>query len=381
VSLASSSLPARWAALIGLSILLAAVLERVHLPAALMLGSLLSGIILQSNGAALRVPALPLSAAQAVIGCLIARSFTAPILVEFSRQWPLFISVVCAVIAASCLLGWLVSRLGLIRGSTAVWGLLPGAAPAMMLMAEAFGADFRLVAFMQYLRVVLVAALASLIARFWVHVPAGHVTATVWFAPLDALAFSETVGIMLVAILAARFSRMPAGILIISMVLGAVLQLTGLVHIELPPWLLAGSYFCLGWMTGLRFTREVLSSAAHALPQTIISLLALILFCIGLAFLLVKVLGTDPLTAYLATSPGGADSVAIIATSSKVDVPFVMALQSVRFLIVLAVGPPLSRWVANRLVKDELREGSHPVSAAAPPHSHVRTQSSNRRPS
>ena len=37
----------------------------------------------------------------------------------------------------------------------------------MMIMAGAFGADARLVAFMQYLRVVLVAAVASLVARFW----------------------------------------------------------------------------------------------------------------------------------------------------------------------------------------------------------------------
>ena len=40
----------------------------------------------------------------------------------------------------------------------------------------------------------------------------------------------------------------------------------------------------------------------------------------------------DALTAYLATSPGGADSVAIIAASTKVDMPFIMAMQMARFL-------------------------------------------------
>jgi uncharacterized membrane protein AbrB (regulator of aidB expression) len=42
--------------------------------------------------------------------------------------------------------------------------MLPGAATVMMVMVEAYGADFRLVAFMQYLRVVLVAAVASVVA-------------------------------------------------------------------------------------------------------------------------------------------------------------------------------------------------------------------------
>ena len=59
--------------------------------------------------------------------------------------------------------------------------------------------------------------------------------------------------------------------------------------------------------------------------------------------------GLDPLTAYLATSPGGADTVAIIAASTPVDVPFVMAMQTGRFLLVLALGPSLARLVARLL--------------------------------
>lgn len=58
--------------------------------------------------------------------------------------------------------------------------------------------------------------------------------------------------------------------------------------------------------------------------------------------------GIDPLTAYLATSPGGADSVAIIAASSDVDVPFVMAMQTGRFMVILMIGPMLARFIARR---------------------------------
>ena len=58
-----------------------------------------------------------------------------------------------------------------VPGTTGVWGSSPGAASAMVVMADAFGADARLVAFMQYLRVVCVVVVASLIARFWVHTP------------------------------------------------------------------------------------------------------------------------------------------------------------------------------------------------------------------
>ncbi len=68
--------------------------------------------------------------------------------------------------------------------------------------------------------------------------------------------------------------------------------------------------------------------------------LALIALCGGLAVLLIVFAGIDPLTAYLATSPGGADSVAIIAASSNVDAAFVMSMQTLRFLGVLLAAPP-----------------------------------------
>jgi uncharacterized membrane protein AbrB (regulator of aidB expression) len=63
-----------------------------------------------------------------------------------------------------------------------------------------------------------------------------------------------------------------------------------------------------------------------------------------------RMLGIDPLTAYLATSPGGMDSVAIIAAASnRVDLSFVMALQTARFVFVLIGGPPLARLIAGRV--------------------------------
>jgi uncharacterized membrane protein AbrB (regulator of aidB expression) len=58
--------------------------------------------------------------------------------------------------------------------------------------------------------------------------------------------------------------------------------------------------------------------------------------------------GADPLIAYLATGPGGADSVAIIAASSNVNVRFVMAMQMARFVAVLAIGPVAARFLARR---------------------------------
>ena len=153
---------------------------------------MIAGILLAVAGSNLRVPRRLVLIAQAVIGCMIARSIPPTIIGEILRDWPLFLTVVFAVIAASSTLGWLLTRWRVLPGTTAVWGSSPGAATAMMLMAGAYGADIRLVAFMQYLRVLLVAFAATIVARLWT--TAGSIPATTisWFPPIHWLSFAET---------------------------------------------------------------------------------------------------------------------------------------------------------------------------------------------
>jgi membrane AbrB-like protein len=228
-----------------------------------------------------------------------------------------------------------------------VWGSSPGAASAMMLMAAAYGADIRLVAFMQYLRVLLVALVATVVARLWTVSAAGPTTVT-WFSPISWLPFAETLALIGFGTLSARLRRIPAAPLLLPLGFGIALQDAGLLTIELPIWLLAASYAVIGWSTGLGFNRTILRHAAQALPRVVMSILVLIAVCGGLAALLVVAAGIDPLTAYLATSPGGADSAAIIAMASNVDVAFVMAMQTTRLVLVLLIGPSLAGFIARR---------------------------------
>jgi membrane AbrB-like protein len=354
------------------SLLLAVLFSMARLPAALLLGPMIAAIVLGSNGARLSVPRRAVFACQTIVGCLIARSITGDIVHAFLRDWPLLLATVLVIIATSGVLGWLISRWQVLPGSTAVWGSAPGGASVMMIMAGAFGADARLVAFMQYLRVVLVAAVASLVARFWVGqtgpsaahgwgsaLHGGGFAALDWggfaaldwggFAALDWGGFAATLLIAAGGGAIGMALRIPAGTLLVPMAIAAVLEAMGLVIIVLPPWLLAITYAFLGWSIGLSFNREILQHAARALLPIMLAIGVMIGVCAALAALLVHYAGIDPLTAYLATSPGGMDSVAIIGAASKADLSFVMALQIVRLVIVLMVGPPLARFIAQRL--------------------------------
>src|SRR5215468_11411317 len=174
-----------WAALITLSAGLAALLLWLHAPAALMLGPLVAAIIVASNGGKVRMPLTPFVLAQGIVGCLIAKMVPLSIVGDVLRHWFLFSVGVLAVVAISTLIGWLMTRWQVLPGTTALWGTSPGAASVMTIMAESYGADVRLVALMQYGRVVMVAVVAAFVASTFGVNPQYHPSALVWFPPID----------------------------------------------------------------------------------------------------------------------------------------------------------------------------------------------------
>jgi membrane AbrB-like protein len=84
------------------------------------------------------------------------------------------------------------------------------------------------------------------------------------------------------------------------------------------------------------------------MPRIVAVIFAMIALCGALSVPLARVTGVDALSAYLALSPGGLDSVLIIATSTHVDLPLILAAQVVRLLVVMTVAPPLARFVVRR---------------------------------
>jgi len=326
-----------------------ALLLWLHVPAALMLGPLAAGIVFAAAGGQVRFPVSIFAVAQGIVGVLIAKMVPLSIVGDILGHWVLFSTGVVSVLAASCGLGWLMTRLKMLPGTTALWGISPGAASVMTFLAESYGADIRLVALMQYLRVFLVAGIAALVARMFGVSSSYGAAAIVWFPEVHWLPLGETLALAIVGPMIARVLKIPAGAFLVPMVVGIGLAHFDVMTIELPAWLLAASYALVGWNIGLRFTRPLIVHAALALPRILVCTLLLIAICGGIAALFVLVADIDPLTAYLATSPGGSDSIAIIAASTDCDVSFVMAMQTVRMIAVLLLAPVLTKFIAERI--------------------------------
>ena len=168
------------------------------------------------------------------------------------------------------------------------------------------------------------------------------------FGPVDWPLFAVSLGFAAACSFLGRLSRIPAGSLLFPAIIGAVLNSLGILQTAFPPWFLALAYAAIGWFIGLGFSRELLRLALHSLPVILASMFSLIAFCALVGGLLVLFAGIDPLTAFLATCPGGVDSAAILASSTSADAGFVMSIQASRLFVVVLFGPVLARYFSKK---------------------------------
>jgi uncharacterized protein len=339
-----------WAALLVLSFALAELLDWAGFPAAFLLAAMISAIGLALRGVKLQIPRPAIFCAQGIIGCLVGRTVTLAILTTMAADWATMLLVVSSTVLAGAIVGWVMARYGALPGTTAAWGSSPGGASAMIVMAAEYGADVRLVALMQYLRVIVVVVSASLVSRLLLGAEAAAAPVAAGSGSLVAVPlvpFLETLVIAIGGALIGWRVKLPGGPILIPTFISALLHVTGAVTIVLPPLLLHATYFLLGWYVGLGFSRDVIAYALRAIPQLLVASVMLIGLCGLSAWLLTLLLRIDALTAYLATSPGGLDSVTIIAIGSHADIAFVLAVQTLRLFVVMVTGPQIAKLICR----------------------------------
>jgi hypothetical protein len=259
------------------------------------------------------------------------------------------LAVSAATLALTVGAGILLARVTDIDAPTAALGMVAGGASGIVAMSDDLGADDRLVAVMQYLRVLVIVVLTPL-AGAVLFAPGSAHAARVGGADPGLLAdVAFTAGAALLGVLVARPLRLPAGALLGPMVLTATLSLTGVSGGARVPYVVAQVAFAvIGLQVGLRFTRESLGRVARLLPWVLGSIAALIAACAVLALVLSKLAGISFLDAYLATTPGGLYAVLATAVSTGANTTFVLAVQSLRLLVMLAAAPVIVRALARR---------------------------------
>jgi len=228
---------------------------------------------------------------------------------------------------------------------TGAFSMIAGGASGITVMARELGADERMVAVLQYLRVLLIVLTLPVVAVavFSAESDGGPVSepggGAPWWADLLFVAGCAVVGTALAALL-----RLPVASLLGPMLLAAGLDLGGLSGgAEVPAPVLEVAFLLIGLQVGLAFTRESLRTVGRALPVALLVIVVLIVTCAGLGVALAATTGVSPIDGYLATTPGGMSAVLATATTAGADTTFVMAVQVLRLFVMLLSAPLIAR--------------------------------------
>ena len=296
----------------------------------------------------LDVPSSATTIGQALIGVALGTALDGSTLRAVATHWLGVSAVTLTTLALSVGVGIAIARLAGISQATGTLGLIAGGASGIVAMADELGADSRLVAFMQYLRVLVVVLVAPLVATILLEHGEGGTPQTepVRMSLVGDLAF--TGGCALAGVLVARRLRVTAGTLLCPLGVAASLSVSGIDgDVRVPALVQSVAFALIGLQVGLRFTVATIREAQALLPWVLGAIFVLVAGSAGLAALLVPLAHVTFADAYLATTPGGLYAVLAASVGIGANTTFVVSVQVLRILIMVVGAPHLVRIVAR----------------------------------
>lgn len=325
-------------------------LDAVGLPTPALFAALLIGITyaLVAVGRPLDVPSNGMTIGQALIGVALGAALDGSTLGAVASHW-LGVSVVTvATLALSVGVGIATARFTGISQATGTLGLIAGGASGIVAMADELGADSRLVALMQYARVLVVVLVAPLIATILLaHGESGAPpTEPSGTSLVGDLAFAGTC--VLAGVLVAGRLRVTAGALLCPLGVAAIASISGVVgEARVPDLVQSVAFALIGLQVGLRFTVATIREAQALLPWVLGAIFVLVAVSAGLAALLAPLAHVTFADAYLATTPGGLYAVLATSVDIGANTTFVVSVQVLRMLVMVVGAPHLVRIVAR----------------------------------
>src|SRR6476660_3746270 len=218
------------------------------LPSPALFGGLLVGLV-RALGFRRRI-AVPLPAmtgAQAVVGVSMGALVDLETLRAVATHWLPVLLVTLGTLLLSLLAGLVLRLQPGISPVTGAFALIAGGASGIIVMARELGADERMVAVLQYLRVLLIVALMPVVATGLYGASAGSGSGAGDGGPGWPAGVLFTVGCGVVGLVVGRRLRLPVAALLGPLLLAAVVDLSGLGHgAEVPAALGSAAFLVIG---------------------------------------------------------------------------------------------------------------------------------------
>ena len=317
-------------------------LNRIAVPAAAIIALLVGMLFALRSPGRLQVGALWLRWAEAVAGTAVGVTLAPDTFSTLSEHWVAVAVATFGIILGAVVLGLIPVLSGHMDIRTGLYSAIPGGAIGILAMARAHGADDRLVALSQYLRVLAISMLTPLMVAAFATIDQGSGPSLGPSSPVTLPGLGITALILGAGITFGPRLSMPGATLLLPLLLAGVLSAFFPHLTPSVPALLVGVAFgviCLD--IGLRFTPAAFRQARSLLPWFALILVLLIVGCAALAFVISRTSTLSLLDAYLATTPGVLAVVAATAHDAGADTGLIVAMQAIRLIANMALVPYL----------------------------------------
>lgn len=334
-----------WGATLGAALAGALLFRAVHLPLAIILGSLCGASLIANllgtvpGGRSLR------RAGQVFVGASIGAVLTPDILGALAALLPVMLAVAVLSNLAGLALAWPLAKIAGIDRLTAVLCSLPAGMAEMATLAQELKADEQAVALVHTLRVVMVLMLIPL----WLGLVGGASQ-----PPQKLFGMAGVSEILLLAAASAALAaaatrlRIVNAYIIVPMLLCIAVVGAGHRLPPVPPLLLFAAQIAIGTSLGLRFRLDRLRRMPRlALGGCLTGAVLIGTAFVGLSAVVERFSGLDHVSAILAVAPGGLGEMIASAATLGLLAAAVAGFQLTRSILTNLCLPPIIRWAVR----------------------------------
>ncbi|WP_422039491.1 AbrB family transcriptional regulator [Roseibium sp.] len=310
----------------------------------LPLGWMMGAMLAVAAASLLKLPAEQPTAlmpyVRASVGTMLGASVTAGLLLSFPEWWTSLVFLLIALLLSGSINFLLLSKLLRFQKPTAVLCAAPGGIAEMILLSEQAGADQAKVAIVHALRIALSILILPLLIAWFMHVDVQRSAA----GATPSLSLIDTgwfLACIAAGVAADRWTRLPARVIVVPLIVSAALHISGVTHFVVPEWVTNIVQVFIGINVGGRFLGISARQLSHVVGAAFLVISVQIAIAFSAAILVARNSDLDPLALMLAYAPGGLAEMSLIAIAMGREVAFVGLHHLFRVMVSLALGPLL----------------------------------------
>ncbi|MFZ7134269.1 MAG: AbrB family transcriptional regulator [Eubacteriales bacterium] len=328
----------------------------IHMPMPWMLGPMLA-LLIASN--VIKIPLYwPTNLRNwslIIIGYNSGQALTNEALVQIFHQLPWMLILTIILITFCAASAFLVCKFAHIDYLSTLMGAIPGGLSQMVLLGEEIeSADLTVITLLQITRLMMIIFCIPMIAYSSLFSPGISANTASIINPVVIPLHILLGKLLLFAVIStlcaflAKKIKLPTPYL-----LGPIMGITlcNIFHLqgpEVPSFFLCMAQFSMGAFLGLLLKPERFPNNLKTVSLYLLNGIILLLFSLGLSYILAITHGITFLTAMLCMAPGGADQMSLIASAMSADVSMVTGYQLFRILFIYSIIPPVLKWFINR---------------------------------